>query len=76
MTQIVPLHRVKPGQLAQVVELRSSDVARLDRLSAFGLVPGSIVRVQQVHPVLIFCVGETEISVDRDVASVIMVESR
>ena len=72
---IVPLHRLKPGQVAQVVELRSADPARLDRLGAFGLAPGSRVCMEQVRPALIFRIDETEISVDRDVASEIMVET-
>jgi len=71
----VPLHHLKPGQSAQIVELRSSDPARLDRLSAFGLAPGSWVQMKQKRPALIFCVGETEISVDQDVASEIIVQA-
>jgi Fe2+ transport system protein FeoA len=75
MMAVVPLHRLKPGQSARVVELRSTDPARLDRLSAFGLAPGSRVRIEQTHPALIFRVGETEISVDRDVAGEIIVQT-
>ena len=75
MTPTVPLHRLKPGQSARVVELRSTDPARLDRLSAFGLAPGSRVQIEQVGPALIFRVGETEISVDQDVASEIIVQA-
>jgi Fe2+ transport system protein FeoA len=72
---IVPLHELKPGQLARVMELRSNDPARLDRLSAFGLAPGSWVRMGQVTPALIFHVGETEITVDHAVASEIIVQA-
>jgi len=72
---IVPLHHLKPGQSARVVELRSSDPARLDRLSAFGLAPGSWVQMEQKRPALIFRVGETEISVDQEVASEIIVQA-
>lgn len=70
---IVPIHRVKPGQTAQVVELKSGDAGRLDRLGAFGLVPGSWVVVQQIQPALILRVGETEISIDENVAREILV---
>jgi Fe2+ transport system protein FeoA len=75
MKVVVPLHQLKPGQSAQIVELRSSDPARLDRLSAFGLAPGSWVQMEQRRPALIFRVGETEISVDQDVASEIIVQA-
>ncbi|HLF02123.1 MAG TPA: FeoA family protein [Anaerolineales bacterium] len=72
----VTLDRLRAGQWAEVVELRSTDPARLDRLGAYGLVPGSNVRVEQLHPAIIFRVGETEISVDRAVAREIVVRPR
>jgi DtxR family Mn-dependent transcriptional regulator len=71
---MIPLNELKPGQLARVLALRSGDPARLDRLSAFGLVPGSLVRVEQARPTLIFRVGETEVAVDHDVAAEILVQ--
>ncbi|MBM4424112.1 MAG: ferrous iron transport protein A [Chloroflexi bacterium] len=64
---------MRAGQWAEVIELRSSDPARLDRLSAYGLVPGSTVQMEQLDPAIIFRVGETEISIDREVASEIVV---
>jgi Fe2+ transport system protein FeoA len=70
---IVPLHRLRPGQSARVVELKSTDPARLERLGAFGLAPGSWVRVEQVRPALILRVDGTEISVDEAVAGEILV---
>ncbi|HLB45880.1 MAG TPA: FeoA family protein [Anaerolineales bacterium] len=69
----VTLDRLRAGQSAEVVELRSADPARLERLGAYGLVPGSTVRVLQLRPAIIFRVGETEISMDRDVACEIVV---
>ena len=69
----VTLDRLRAGQSAEVVELRSADRARLERLGAYGLVPGSTVRVEQLRPAIIFRVGETEISIDRDVAREIVV---
>lgn len=70
---IVTLDHLRAGQSAEVVELRSTDPARLERLGAYGLVPGSMVRLEQLRPVIIFRVGETEISIDRDVARQIVV---
>ncbi len=70
----VSLDCLKPGQTAQVVELRSTDPARLDRLGGYGIVPGSLLRLEQLRPALIFRVGETEISIDREVASEIIVQ--
>lgn len=70
----IPLHRLTPGQSARVVELRSSNPMRLDRLGAFGLSVGSAVTLQQAFPVLVFRVGETEVAVDTDVAGEIWVQ--
>jgi Fe2+ transport system protein FeoA len=71
----IPLHALRPGQLARVVELRSTDASRLDRLAAFGLVPGSTLCLQQLRPALVLCLGETQISVDREVAGEVWVEA-
>jgi Fe2+ transport system protein FeoA len=72
---IISLNQMRPGQSAQVVELKSKDASRLDKLSAFGILPGSQLLLSQLQPVLIFSVGETEISVDHEVGSQIMVDS-
>jgi DtxR family Mn-dependent transcriptional regulator len=71
---VMTLDCLEPGQRAEVVALSSLDPARLDRLGAFGLVPGSLVRLEQRQPALIFRVGETELSVDRVVAREILVK--
>ncbi len=73
--KLVPLHRLKPGEPAEVVELRTSDPVRLDRLGALGLVPGSHIVLQQMVPALVFRVGETEVSVDREIAEQIYVRA-
>jgi DtxR family Mn-dependent transcriptional regulator len=73
MNRAVPLPRVKPGQRAQVVELRSENHSRLARLGALGLMPGSWLVVLQCKPALVLRVGETEISLDDAVAGEILV---
>ena len=72
---MVPLNQLKPGQAARVVALRSGDPARLDRLSAYGLVPGSQVSLEQARPTFIFRIGETEIAIDAEVAGEIWVQA-
>jgi Fe2+ transport system protein FeoA len=74
VSRIVPLHRLPTGQRAQVVELRSHSAARLDRLGALGLMPGSWLVVQQRRPALVVRIGESEISLDRSVAEEILVQ--
>ncbi len=67
------LSDVRPGQTVRVVELRSSDPARLERLAAYGLAPGSLLTVEQLSPALILRVDGTVLSVDRAVAEEIVV---
>jgi DtxR family Mn-dependent transcriptional regulator len=69
----VPLLQLQSGQRAQVVELRSDNHARLARLGALGLMPGSWLVVLQRRPALVLRVGETEISLDDAVAGEILV---
>jgi Fe2+ transport system protein FeoA len=57
-----------------VVALRSADPARLDRLGAFGVVPGSVVSLAQHVPTLILRIDETEVAIDGAVAGEILVE--
>ena len=70
------INNLKPGQTAVVVELLSTDPARLDRLCSYGMAPGSLVRVEQLQPALILRIGETEISIDEAVAREIIVEAQ
>jgi Fe2+ transport system protein FeoA len=68
------LPALKPGQSAKIVELRCADLSRLDRLGAFGLVPGSQIRLRQVHPALIIEIDETLLTMDNAVAGDIVVQ--
>ncbi len=68
------LTQLAPGTQARVVEVRASDPARLNRLGAYGLVPGSLVRLQQQRPTLILRVDETEVAIDDAVGSEIFVD--
>lgn len=73
MRELVPLHRLPVGAHGEVMELRSRSAARLDRLGALGVLPGSLVTVLQRRPALVVRVGESEISFDHDIAAEILV---
>jgi Fe2+ transport system protein FeoA len=66
------LKDLQPGESATVARLGSKDPARLWKLSSFGLVPGSQIRLQQSSPAYVVWVGETQISLDEDVAGEIL----
>ena len=66
--EITQLKDLSPGETATVVKLHSKDPARLWKLSSYGLVPGSQIRLQQRSPAYIVWVGETQLALDEDLA--------
>jgi Fe2+ transport system protein FeoA len=71
---IISLRDLRPGESARVVEVQSRSQKRLDRLGTLGLVPGSRLVLQQLHPAPVVRTGETEISMDFELAGIILVE--
>ena len=67
------LRHLRPGQTAEIMEIASAEAGRLMKLGAYGLVPGSTVRLEQQSPVCIVWVGETQLSLDHQVADEILV---
>lgn len=71
MTQ--PLTTLAIGQQAEVLSIDSDRADRLAHLSSYGLIPGSYIRLWQRRFAYVILVGETEIALDAEVASEIMV---
>jgi DtxR family Mn-dependent transcriptional regulator len=69
--KMISLCDLLPGQTAEVVKIDTVDSNRLLKLSALGLVPGSLIRLQQRLPAYVIWVGETQLSLDQDVARAI-----
>ncbi|MEW5987673.1 MAG: FeoA family protein [Chloroflexota bacterium] len=67
------LSDLRPGQAADVVEITGQDAGRLMKLAALGLAPGSHIRLQQRSPAYVLWVGETQLSLDEEVAQEILV---
>jgi DtxR family Mn-dependent transcriptional regulator len=59
--------------MAEVVDIVSARESRLARLSTFGLVPGSFVRLHQRQPAYVVQVDETEVTLEADIAREIIV---
>ena len=66
------LSELAPGQSGEVVTIATQQVSRLDRLSALGVVPGSVVTLAQRTPAFVLRVGETELTVDESIAHEIL----
>lgn len=68
------LSRLQTGQGGRLVSIESSNAERIERLQVFGLMPGAMVTLRQRYPEFVLQVGHTELTVEREVASEILVE--
>ncbi len=78
LTQSVPplvtrLPDMRVGDGGRVVLVSAAAQARIERLGAFGIFPGSSLRLTQRRPTVVIEVGETTLAIDRDVAEGIYV---
>lgn len=71
---VAPLADLIPGEQAKIVFIASGSHSRLDRLSAMGVVPGSIVKLHQKKPSYVIQLGETMVAVDKDITKEIFVK--
>ncbi len=71
---VAPLADLAPGEQAKIVFITPGSHSRLDRLSAMGVVPGSVVRLHQKRPSYVLQLGETMIAVDKDITKEIFVK--
>jgi DtxR family Mn-dependent transcriptional regulator len=69
-----PLADLMPGDQAKIVFITPGSHSRLDRLSAMGVVPGSIVKLHQKKPSYVIQLGETMVAVDKDITKEIFVK--
>ena len=69
----LPLTELPVGQMAEVTDILSRRESRLAHLSTYGLVPGSFVRLEQRYPAYVVRVGETEVTLDTEIAREIIV---
>lgn len=70
---IFPLAELEPGRPAQVVYIECTDGKRLDKLAAFGLIPGESIVLRQKRPSYVIALGHTQLAFDADLAAGIFV---
>ncbi|MGI6712648.1 MAG: FeoA family protein [Bacillota bacterium] len=69
----VGLTKLKKGQKGIVAELDTNDDNVLKKLMSMGIFPGMPLKVIQTFPSYVFQVGYTQLAVDKDIASAILV---
>ncbi|MGE5507149.1 MAG: FeoA family protein [Chitinophagales bacterium] len=62
------------GAAGHVAELSTRDPERLQKLMAFGVLPGMPIRLIQRRPAFVFQVGQTQVAVDSSIAAEIRVK--
>lgn len=70
---VTPLSQSPIGRSYRVVFIASRSHRRLDRLAAFGVVPGAALRLHQRLPTFMIQVGGTDIALEEEVAADIFV---
>jgi DtxR family Mn-dependent transcriptional regulator len=62
------LDQLRSGESGRILYVETTDHARLDRLTTFGILPGTVIRVHQRQPSLVLILGETQLALDREIA--------
>jgi DtxR family Mn-dependent transcriptional regulator len=69
-----PLSDLKLGERGRIVFITPRSRTLLERLSCFGLIPGSGVRLAQKRPSYVLEIGETTLALDEDIAREVYVK--
>ena len=67
------LTEMKKNQEGIVAELTTDNQNILRKLMSMGILPGMSLRVIQTFPSYVFQVGYTQVAVDKEIASVILI---
>ncbi|MEW5805941.1 MAG: metal-dependent transcriptional regulator [Acidobacteriota bacterium] len=71
---VKPLTNLQLGEKGKIVFIAPKHHDRLNKLSALGIIPGSIVKMHQRNPSFVIEIGETTIAIDYPIASSIYVK--
>ena len=71
---VVRISELSPGDVGKIVFISSKRTRRLDRLSAMGIIPGTLLKLHQRKPSFIVDLGETQLAIDQEIASEIYVK--
>lgn len=72
---ILPLTDVEAGETVRVAYITLSEEGRLSRLSSLGVLPGASVKVEQKFPAFVIELEETNVAIEKEVASNIFVRN-
>jgi len=65
---VLSLDELRSGESGKILYVETQDHARLDKLTTFGILPGTTVKVHQRQPSLVIFVGQTQLALDLEIA--------
>lgn len=71
---LVQLTQLKKDEEGIIAELNTDNSNILRKLMAMGIMPGMNLKVIQTFPSYVFQVGYTQVAVDKEIASVIIID--
>jgi ferrous iron transport protein A len=75
-SNMIYLTEMKKNQEGIVAELTTDNKNILRKLMSMGILPGMSLRVIQTFPGYVFQVGYTQVAVDKEIASVILINMK
>ena len=73
-SHLLPLSQLTPGTRGRIARVARDLTGRTERLAALGVSAGAAVHMLQTFPGIVFECDQTEMAVERRVASAIWVE--
>ena len=70
-----PLTEMQIGEHAMVAFIETQNYARLERLTAYGIIPGSGIKVVQRQPSLVISLDNTQLALDEAIAQHVFVRT-
>lgn len=64
---------LRAGERARIVSINSQHDGDVRKLTVFGLLPGMEIEVVQTRPVYVLTIDNTQLALDREAASAIIV---
>ena len=74
--QNMTLNFLKKNDKATIIKIDTNDMHKLRKMAAFGIMPGADIIVLGKYPAFLLRIGFTEVALDKDIASCIIVERR
>ncbi|SHH77466.1 ferrous iron transport protein A [Caloranaerobacter azorensis DSM 13643] len=72
-SKTIPAVKMKSGEEGIIAELDTDSKSILRKLMAMGILPGMKLKMIQTFPSYVFQVGYTQVAVDKEIASVILI---